>query len=56
VSAKPEEMTFKLQQEYTPKPMPVANTVRSLVALTLDKKERSGIIRYVAIVLEGYIG
>lgn len=36
VSSKPDEIIFKLQQEYTPKPMPVAKKVNSLVTLTLD--------------------
>jgi hypothetical protein len=37
VSSKPDEIIFKLQQEYTPKPMPIAKKVNSLVTLTLDK-------------------
>jgi hypothetical protein len=36
VSSKPDEIIFKLQQEYTPKPMPIAKKVNSLVTLTLD--------------------
>jgi hypothetical protein len=43
VSSKPDEIIFKLQQEYTPKPMPVAKKVNSLVTLTLDGE---GKIRY----------
>jgi hypothetical protein len=38
VSSKPDEIIFKLQQEYTPKPMPIAKKVNSLVTLTLDKE------------------
>jgi hypothetical protein len=36
VESKPESIIFKLQQEYTPKPMPIAKKVNSLVTLTLD--------------------
>jgi hypothetical protein len=36
VSSEPDCIVFKLQQEYTPKPMPIAKTVNSLVSLTLD--------------------
>ncbi|KAF2451691.1 hypothetical protein P171DRAFT_347717 [Karstenula rhodostoma CBS 690.94] len=36
VSSGENEIIFKLQQEYTPKPMPVGNKVNSLVTLTLD--------------------
>jgi hypothetical protein len=43
VSSKPDEIIFKLQQEYTPKPMPIAKKVNSLVTLTLDKE---GKVRY----------
>ncbi|KAJ5060525.1 hypothetical protein J3E74DRAFT_290784 [Bipolaris maydis] len=43
VSSKPDEIIFKLQQEYTPKPVPVAKKVNSLVTLTLD---REGKVRY----------
>jgi hypothetical protein len=43
VSSKPDEIIFKLQQEYTPKPMPIAKKVNSLVTLTLDK---DGKVRY----------
>jgi len=43
VSSKPDEIIFKLQQEYTPKPMPVAKKVNSLVTLTLDGE---GKVRY----------
>ena len=37
VSSKPDEIIFKLQQEYRPKPMPIARKVNSLVTLTLDQ-------------------
>lgn len=37
VSNEPDSIIFKLQQEYTPKPMPIAKKVNSLVTLTLDK-------------------
>jgi hypothetical protein len=37
VSSKQDEIIFKLQQEYMPKPMPIAKKVNSLVTLTLDK-------------------
>ena len=37
VSSKPDEIIFKLQQEYRPKPMPIAKKVNSLVTLTLDQ-------------------
>ena len=43
VSSKPDEIIFKLQQEYTPKPMPIAKKVNSLVTLTLDEE---GKVRY----------
>lgn len=43
VSSKPDEIVFKLQQDYTPKPMPVAKKVNSLVTLTFDGE---GKIRY----------
>lgn len=43
VSSKPDEIIFKLQQEYTPKPVPVAKKVNSLVTLTLDEE---GKVRY----------
>jgi hypothetical protein len=43
VSSKPDEIIFKLQQEYTPKPMPIAKKVNSLVTLTLDGE---GKVRY----------
>jgi hypothetical protein len=43
VEAKPESIIFKLQQEYTPKPMPIAKKVNSLVTLTLDG---SGKVKY----------
>jgi hypothetical protein len=43
VSSKPDEIIFKLQQEYTPKPMPIAKKVNSLVTLTLDAE---GKVRY----------
>jgi hypothetical protein len=43
VSSKPDEIIFKLQQEYTPKPMPIAKKVNSLVTLTLDDE---GKVRY----------
>ena len=36
VESKPDSIIFKLQQEYTPKPMPIAKKVNSLVSLTLD--------------------
>ncbi|KAF2841387.1 hypothetical protein M501DRAFT_551772 [Patellaria atrata CBS 101060] len=38
VSSKSDEIIFKLQQEYTPKPMPIAKPVNSLVTLTLDEQ------------------
>jgi hypothetical protein len=50
VSAKPEEIIFKLQQEYTPKPMPVAKKVNSLVTLTLDKE---GKVKYHKVCCDG---
>ncbi|KAF1966020.1 hypothetical protein BU23DRAFT_518653 [Bimuria novae-zelandiae CBS 107.79] len=37
VSNKKDEIIFKLQQEYTSKPMPIAKKVNSLVTLTLDE-------------------
>ena len=37
VSSTPDSIIFKLQQEYTPKPMPIAKKVNSLVTLTLDQ-------------------
>ncbi|KAH7138513.1 hypothetical protein B0J11DRAFT_574486 [Dendryphion nanum] len=37
------EIIFKLQQEYTPKPLPVAKKVNSLVTLSLDEQ---GKVRY----------
>ncbi|KAJ4351556.1 uncharacterized protein N0V89_006899 [Didymosphaeria variabile] len=40
VSSKPDEIIFKLQQEYTPKPMPVPKKVNSLVTLTLDQHNK----------------
>ena len=43
VSSKPDELIFKLQQEYTPMPMPIAKKVNSLVTLTLDEE---GKVRY----------
>jgi hypothetical protein len=43
VSSKSDEIIFKLQQEYTPKPMPIAKKVNSLVTLTLDGQ---GKVRY----------
>jgi hypothetical protein len=43
VSSKPDEIVFKLQQEYTPRPMPIAKKVNSLVTLTLDGE---GKVRY----------
>ncbi|KAF1948910.1 hypothetical protein CC80DRAFT_583244 [Byssothecium circinans] len=43
VSSKPDEIIFKLQQEYTPKPAPIPKKVNSLVTLTLDEH---GKVRY----------
>ncbi|PVI03181.1 hypothetical protein DM02DRAFT_698506 [Periconia macrospinosa] len=43
VSTKPDEIILKLQQEYTPKPVPIAKKVNSLVTLSLDKE---GKVRY----------
>lgn len=43
VSSKDGEIIFKLQQEYTPKPIPIPKKVNSLVTLTLDKE---GKVRY----------
>ncbi|KAF1364638.1 hypothetical protein EJ07DRAFT_98170 [Lizonia empirigonia] len=43
VSSEPDVIIFKLQQEYTPKPMPIANKVNSLVTLTLDQ---NGKVKY----------
>jgi len=43
ISSKPDEIIFKLQQEYTPKPMPIAKKVNSLITLTLDQE---GKVRY----------
>lgn len=43
VSSKSDEIIFKLQQEYTPKPLPIAKKVNSLVTLTLDSE---GKVRY----------
>lgn len=37
VSNEKDAIIFKLQQEYTPKPMPIAKKVNSLVTLTLDE-------------------
>jgi hypothetical protein len=41
MSAKPEEVVFKLQQEYTPKPMPIAKKVNSLVTVTLGREGKA---------------
>ncbi|KAJ4301616.1 hypothetical protein N0V90_003709 [Kalmusia sp. IMI 367209] len=38
VSNQKDEIIFKLQQEYTPKPLPIAKKVNSLVTLTLDEQ------------------
>lgn len=38
VSSESDEIIFKLQQEYTPKPMPMPKKVNSLVTLTLDEQ------------------
>ncbi|KAB2098850.1 hypothetical protein AG0111_0g12860 [Alternaria gaisen] len=43
LSSKPDEIIFKLQQEYTPKPMPISKKVNSLITLTLDQ---DGKVRY----------
>ena len=43
MSSEDDEIIFKLQQEYTPKPAPVPKKVNSLVTLTLD---REGKVRY----------
>jgi len=43
ISSGPDEIIFKLQQEYTPKPMPIPKKVNSLITLTLDKE---GKVRY----------
>jgi hypothetical protein len=43
ISSKPDEIIFKLQQEYTPKLMPIAKKVNSLITLTLDEE---GKVRY----------
>ena len=37
-SNKKDEIIFKLQQEYTPKPLPIAKKVNFLVTLTLDEQ------------------
>ena len=38
VSSEPDSIIFKLQQEYTPKPMPIPKKVNSLITLTLDQE------------------
>ena len=43
VSSKPDEIIFKLQQEYTPRVLHTTKPVNSLVTLTLDD---SGKVRY----------
>lgn len=43
MSSEPEVIIFKLQQKYTPKPMPIAKKVNSLVTLRLDQ---NGKVRY----------
>jgi hypothetical protein len=43
VSSKPDEIVFKLQQEYSPRAIPFSKKVNSLVTLSLDKE---GKIRY----------
>lgn len=43
VASESDSVIFKLQQEYTPKPLPIAKKVNSLVTLTLDE---SGKVRY----------
>lgn len=43
VLSEPDVIVFKLEQEYTPKPMPIAKKVKSLVTLTLD---RNGKVKY----------
>ncbi|KAH7385823.1 hypothetical protein BKA66DRAFT_440985 [Pyrenochaeta sp. MPI-SDFR-AT-0127] len=43
VSSESDEIIFKLQQEYTPRPIPVPKKVNSLVTLTLD---HDGKVRY----------
>jgi hypothetical protein len=43
LSSTPDEIIFKLQQEYTPKPLPISKKVNSLVTLTLDQE---GKVRY----------
>lgn len=40
VSSEPGLIVFKLQQEYTPKPVPIAKKVNSLVSLRLDGEGR----------------
>lgn len=43
VSSKPDEIIFKLQQEYTPRVLHITKAVNSLVTLTLDENEK---VRY----------
>jgi hypothetical protein len=43
VSSKPDEIIFKLQQEYTPRVLHVFKAVNSLVTLTLDDSRK---VRY----------
>lgn len=43
VSSKPDEIIFKLQQEYTPRVLNMSKAVNSLVTLTLDE---GGKVRY----------
>ena len=43
VSSKPDEIIFKLQQEYTPRVLHTSRAVNSLVTLTLDEQ---GKVRY----------
>merc|ERR1711981_80651 len=43
VSSKPDEIIFKLQQEYTPRVLHITKAVNSLVTLTLDEQ---GKVRY----------
>ncbi|KAF2202002.1 hypothetical protein GQ43DRAFT_440112 [Delitschia confertaspora ATCC 74209] len=43
ISSKPDEIIFKLQQEYTPKLLPGAKAVNSLITLTLDE---NGKVKY----------
>lgn len=47
-------IVFKLQQEYMPKPMPIAKKVNSLVSLTLDEEGRVKYHKVRVLIIELY--